>query len=410
LAINTPDPNPPDTSLAGAAPPLELAVVIPTYNERENIAPLVARLDAALAGIAWEAIFVDDDSPDGTAAAVQAIGVRDRRIRCLRRVGRTGLASAVAEGMLSTCAGSIAVMDADLQHPPAAIPAMFRRLHEEDLDVVVASRYLQPGGAGEFPPARARLSGWGAWLSRPLTPRNLTDPMSGFFTVRRAFVEEVAHHLTAVGFKILLDMVASPRRPVRIAEVPYTFDTRQSGESKLDVNVGLEYLYLLLDKLIGRAVPLRFALFAAVGALGVVLHLSIIWLVHYRAGAPFAEAQIAGTYVAMTMNFLLNNVVTFRDRRLRGWRLAVGFVEFTAACSIGALTNLSLAELLVGRGIPAWIAAIAGLTISSVWNYGVNEVFTWRRQARLKRARGRNGCSTVPGKVAKGHAAKRGLT
>jgi dolichol-phosphate mannosyltransferase len=386
LAINTSSPNPPDAASPDAAP-LALAVVIPTYNERPNVAPLVALLDAALAGIAWEAIFVDDDSADGTAAAVQAIGARDHRIRCLRRVGRAGLASAVAEGMLATCAPYIAVMDADLQHPPAVIPALLQRLRDEDLDVVVASRYLRPGGTGEFPPVRARLSGWGAWLSRPVTPPNLTDPMSGFFAVRRAFLEEVAYDLTAVGFKILLDMVASPRRPVRIGEVPYTFGVRQAGESKLDVNVGLEYLYLLLDKLAGHVIPLRFALFAAVGGLGVALHLLIIWMVHYQAGAPFADAQIAGTYVAMTMNFLLNNVITFRERRLRGWSLGRGFAMFIAACSIGALSNLSLAEFLVGRGVPAWIAAVAGLTISSVWNYGVNEVFTWRRRVRLKRAR-----------------------
>ena len=387
MAINTAGPNPPDAAPRNSAAPLALAVVIPTYNERSNVAPLIALLDSALTGIAWESIFVDDDSADGTAAAVQSIGVQDRRIRCLRRVGRAGLASAVAEGMLSTCAPYIVVMDADLQHPPAAIRAMYQRLRDEDLDVVVASRYLQPGGIGEFAPARARLSGWGAWLSRLVTPRNLTDPMSGFFAVRRAFLEEVAYDLTAVGFKILLDIVASPRRPVRIGEVPYTFGVRQSGESKLDVNVGIEYLYLLLDKLLGQVIPLRFALFAAVGALGVVLHLFIIWMVHYQAGAPFAEAQIAGTYVAMIVNFLLNNVVTFRERRLRGWSLATGFAMFTAACTIGALSNVSLAEFLVGRGVPAWIAAVAGLTISSVWNYGVNEVFTWRRRVRLKRAR-----------------------
>lgn len=367
--------------------PIELAVVIPTCNERSNVAPLIARLDAALGGIAWEAIFVDDDSADGTAAALQAIARDDRRIRCLRRVGRAGLASAVAEGMLSTGAPYIAVMDADLQHDPAVIPAMLQRLRGEDLDVVVASRNLQPGGAGDFAPGRVRLSVWGAWLSRLVTSPNLSDPMSGFFAVRRAFLEEVVYDLTAVGFKILLDMVASPKRPVRIGEVPYTFGARQSGASKLDVNVELEYLYLLLDKLVGRAIPLRFALFAVVGALGVVLHLFIIWLVHYRAGAPFVEAQIAGTYVAMTMNFLLNNVITFRERRLRGWPLAAGFVTFTAACSIGALTNVSLAERLASRGVAPWIAAIVGLTISSVWNYGVNEVVTWRRRVRLKRAR-----------------------
>ncbi|MGD0869684.1 MAG: glycosyltransferase family 2 protein [Bryobacteraceae bacterium] len=377
------------TNTRDPARPLELAVVVPTYDERENVAPLVAHLDAALGGIAWEAVFVDDDSADGTATAVQAIAVEDRRVRCLRRIGRAGLASAVVEGILSTSAPYVVVMDADLQHDGRVIPAMLERLRREGLDVVVASRYLAPGGTGNLTPGRVRLSGWGAWLSRLVTKQNLSDPMSGFFALRRSFFEEVTYDVTAIGFKIMLDIVASAKRPVRIGEVPYTFGARKSGESKLDVNVGLEYLYLVMDKLAGRVIPMRFALFAAMGTLGVALHLLVIWAIYYQAGAAFRTAQIAGTYVAMTGNFFLNNAVTFRERRLRGWALATGFATFTAACSIGALTNLSLAEMLARRGTPVWMAAVAGLAISSVWNYGVNEVFTWRTTARLKRARQR---------------------
>jgi dolichol-phosphate mannosyltransferase len=281
------------------------------------------------------------------------------------------------------------VMDADRQHDGRVIPAMLERLRREGLDVVVASRYLTPGGMGSLTPGRVRLSGWGAWLSRLVTKQNLSDPMSGFFGLRRSFFEDVSYDVTAVGFKIMLDIVASSKRPVRIGEVPYTFGARHSGESKLDVNVGLEYLYLLMDKLAGRVIPMRFALFAAMGTLGVALHLLIIWAIYYRAGGAFRTAQIAGTYIAMTGNFFLNNTVTFRARRLAGWALVTGFATFIAACSIGALTNLSMAEMLGRRGTPAWMAAVAGLAISSVWNYGVNEVFTWRTTVRLTRTRQR---------------------
>jgi dolichol-phosphate mannosyltransferase len=335
----------------------------------------------------YEVIFVDDGSTDGSGRILTEMSADDRRVKLLSLSRNFGHQAAITAGLDFADGDAVVVMDADLQHDGRVIPAMLERLRREGLDVVVASRYLAPGGTGNLAPGRVRLSGWGTWLSRLVTKQNLSDPMSGFFALRRGFFEEVTYDVTAIGFKIMLDIVASAKRPVRIGEVPYTFGARKFGESKLDVNVGLEYLYLVMDKLAGRVIPMRFALFAAVGTLGVALHLLLIWVIYYRAGAAFRTAQIAGTYVAMTGNFLLNNAVTFRERRLRGWALATGFVTFTAACSIGALTNVSLAEMLVRRGTPAWMAAVAGLTISSVWNYGVNEVFTWRRTVRLKRAR-----------------------
>jgi dolichol-phosphate mannosyltransferase len=364
------------------APPLDLAVVIPTFNERANVVPLLERLRATLAGVQWEAVFVDDDSPDGTAASIREIGRIDPRVRVLQRIGRRGLASACIEGMLVTPAPYIAVMDADLQHDETVLPRMYQRIKTEQLDLVVGSRNIEGGGMGGFAKDRVALSGLGKRLSRTVAKCNLSDPMSGFFIVDRRFFEEVVYRLSGVGFKILVDLVASADRPVRFAEVPYTFRNRERGESKLDINVGLEYLQLLLDKVIGRFVPTRFVLFVMVGALGLCVHLAVLALLFYALGVDFRSAQAAATLVAMTFNFLVNNVTTFRDRRLRGARLVTGLLVYYVACAIGAITNLSFAEFLFHAGLPWYLAGLLGMAVSSVWNYGANVILTWRRSVQ----------------------------
>ena len=357
---------------------IELAVVIPTFNERENVSVLLTALERALAGIEWEVIFVDDNSPDGTAEHLRSIAVTNRRVRVLERVGRRGLSSACIEGMLATPARYVAAMDADLQHDENVLPSMLRRVKSEQLDVVVASRKIAGGSMGEFDRERVWLSSFGSRISRLVCRCDVSDAMSGFFLVDRKYFQEVVHHLTGTGFKILVDLLASSRRPVRIGEVPYRFRTRHHGQSKLDVRIELEYLYLLVDKLIGRSVPTRFILFVLVGSLGLLLHLALLALLYYKLKVDFLVSQSVATVIAMTSNFLLNNAVTFRDRRLHGWGTVRGLLIFYLSCAIGAIVNVSFAEHLVRYGVPWYLAGILGMAISSVWNYGVNTVLTWR--------------------------------
>jgi dolichol-phosphate mannosyltransferase len=359
---------------------LELAVVVPTFNERGNIAELVERLATVLAGISYEVVIVDDDSPDGTSEAVRQIALYQPRVRMLRRIGRRGLASACLEGMMSTAAPYIAVMDGDLQHDESILPSMLREARQNRRDVVVASRNVAGASMGGFAERRVRLSNLGLKLSRLILHAEVHDPMSGFFLVDRKFVEETIYRTSGIGFKILVDLLASTRRPVKLAEIPYTFRRRESGESKLDVTVGLEYLYLVLDKLAGDFIPLRFVLYAMVGAAGVLLHLATLGLLYVTVHAPFATAQIVATVVAMTFNFLLNNLVTYRDAKLKGKRLAIGLASFYIACSVGAVLNLAISEQLLRYGLPWLPAGFAGLAISSVWNYAVTNVTTWRRK------------------------------
>jgi dolichol-phosphate mannosyltransferase len=362
--------------------PPDLAIVVPTLNERDNIEPLLARLDHALAGISWEVVFVDDDSQDGTAALLLELQEQLPHVRLIRRIGRKGLASACIEGMLATTAPFLAVMDADLQHDEAILPAMLQTLHGSDLDLVVGSRFATGGSSGELSGVRLLLSRLGRLASRLVSHADLKDPMSGYFVLRRSFFDETVRRLSGQGFKILLDLFASARRPVRFVELPYTFRRRHSGESKLDTLVMLEYVSLISDKLFGPYFPARFVMFVLVGLFGVIVHLVVLGLCYRMLCIDFYYSQMIATFAAMTFNFNLNNRLTYRDRRLTGLSLVYGHLSFYLICSIGAIANFQIAEMLFRSQVPWLIAGFLGAVISSVWNYGVSSTLTWRRNSR----------------------------
>lgn len=372
----------PSQQAGGAARPLELSIVVPTFNERENVVPLLDRLRAVLQDTVFEVVFVDDDSPDGTAQLVREIGRTESRVRVIQRIGRRGLASAGLEGMLSSSAPYLAMMDADLQHDESALPRMLELIRSGQYDLVIGSRNIQGGGMGGFARERVMLSQFGRRVSKLVGKHELTDPMSGYFVLTRGFFEEVMRRTTGVGFKLLLDLVASSPRPLRLAEVPYIFQARQRGESKLDVNVAMEYLYLVLDKLIGAWLPVRFVLFCLVGLGGVGVYLGALWLFYRGLDLSFSAALIGAIVVAMVGNFLLNNIFTYSDRRRRGWRLLSGLLLFCAACSVGSLCNYAVAQFLQVRGIWWPLASVCGLAVASVWNYGATAIVTWRPPRR----------------------------
>ena len=377
---------PASPSAPAAAPglrerPAQLCIVVPVLNEEGNVARLVERLDATLAGIAWEVIFVDDDSTDATRAAIGAIGARDRRVRLLHRIGRHGLASAFIEGAQASLAPCIAAMDGDLQHDEAVLPRMFAALNEGGYELAIGSRYVEGGGVGTWDRRRAGMSGLATRLSRIVLRAPVSDPMSGFFMIRRTTFERAVRGLSALGFKILLDILASLPSPPALIELPYQFRTRTAGASKLDAGVLRDYLMLIADKLVGGVVPIRFLLFAAVGALGIAAHLAVLMLCLGLFGLAFGTAQAIATGCAIVGNFVLNNVFTFREYRLRGWGFVRGLITFAAICSVGAVGNLSVSVFLFSPAVHSawWLAGMAGAVMSLVWNYAVSSVLTWRR-------------------------------
>ncbi len=354
----------------------ELSVVVPAFRERDNIPALLRALDQALAGLDWETIIVVDDASDGTEELVRERAQQDRRVRCIHRIGRRGLASACIEGMLASSAPYLAVMDADLQHDETLLPGLLSAAKREGVDVVVASRYMAGGSTGELAADRVRVSRLASALSRIIC-KGLTDPMSGFFVVRRMFFEGVVRSVYGRGFKILLDLIAAARGAVHIVELPYRMRSRARGESKLGTRVIAEFLMLILYHLFGRLVPARFFLFAAVGATGVGVHLCVLWLLFAVSGNQFLLSQAAATWVAMTSNFFLNNAFTYGDQRLRGSGLWRGLLSFYAACSIGALINIAIAEWLFLKSLPYWSAGLAGALVAALWNFFTTASFTW---------------------------------
>jgi len=356
---------------------LALTVVVPCYNERANIAPMVASLDKALTGINWEVVFVDDDSPDGTTTEARRIAQEDPRVRCIRRVGRRGLSSAVIEGALSSSAEHVAVIDGDLQHDETRLPLMLQAV-QNGADMAVGSRHIEGGdSAGLSSPLRVKLSETGIKVAQRVTHTKITDPMSGFFLLRRDLFEALAKRLNGQGFKILLDLLlASPTR-LNVTEVAYKFRPRQAGESKLDILVLVQFAGMLLDKALGGVVPLRFVSFALVGAFGVLINLLVLELAR-GAGLGFSLAQTIGTLVAMVANFELNNQLTYRASKLKGARAWRGLLLFMLVCGLGGIANIGIANAVYAENGHSLAASAAGAVVGVVWNYAVSATLVWR--------------------------------
>jgi dolichol-phosphate mannosyltransferase len=377
--VHTAVPAPPEDAVHSGP---ELSIVVPTFNERENIAELIRRLAVCLRTRSWEVIFVDDDSPDGTADVVREHAAADSRVRCVQRIGRRGLSSACVEGMLATTAPYLAVIDADLQHDERLLPQMLDTLKQGDTDIVIGSRYAPGGDVSDWDARRVRMSRVAVRLSRLLVPAELTDPMSGFFMMRRSVLDGSVRKLSAIGFKILADIFASFPQPLRFKELPYRFRPRRAGESKLDSVTAWDYLMLLLDKLVGRWIPVRFLAFSIVGAMGIAVHFAVLTLVFQGLHRGFVEGQALATLGAMTFNYTVNNVLTYRDMQLRGVRWLRGWVSFVLACSIGGVANLGVASTAYGLGHGWFPAAFAGILVGAVWNYAITKMLTWGRSRR----------------------------
>jgi len=339
---------------------------------------MVQALTRVLSGRHWEVVFVDDNSPDGTAEAVRAIARTDGRVRCIQRVGRRGLSSAVIEGALSSTATVVAVMDGDMQHDETSLPDLLDAVLGGTCDLAVGSRHVEGGdNAGLANAWRHALSDGGIRLAQAVLPVRLTDPMSGFFAVRRDLFVATTPSLSATGFKILLDLVMSARPALRVAEIPCGFRPRVAGESKLDTMVLIQFATMLLDKMAGGWLPLRFLGFGLVGLAGVGINLGVLALLR-RCGVGFVPAAWGGTVCAILTNFWMNNSLTYRDRRLRGGRLLPGLLLFVLVCLLGAYANVGIASVLHDTHHKWGQSAAIGALVGVVWNYAVSSTLVWR--------------------------------
>lgn len=358
-------------------PAPEISVIVPTFNARAEVAIIVERLSRALAACDWEVLFVDDNSTDGTAAAARALGETDARVRCMRRIGRRGLASACLEGMLASQARFLAVLEAALIDDETLPAEMLRRLRGGLVDLVVASRYLG-GGPGAAPNDTARMRHWSKALERRLLGADLTDPMSGTFMIRRDVFEPLAASLSSQSTSILLDLTLVARGRLRVTELPRA--PRGGGQPGMrDIAIAIEYVGLAIARLTHDAISIRFLMFCLVGLSGVVIHLAILRLGLLSVGLPFVAAQTAAAIGAMAWNFTLNNLFTYHDQRLSGRAFLSGLVRFQLVCAIGAISNIGVASFIYSGGQNWWLAGLCGVVMGAVWNYAVTSVFVWRR-------------------------------
>ncbi len=265
-----------------------------------------------------------------------------------------------------------------MQHDETRLPVMLRALRD-GADLAVGSRHVEGGdSSGLSSGFRHWLSETGIRVAQWFMPVKLTDPMSGFFMLPRALFEQIAPRLTGEGFKILLDIVLSAPGPLIVKEIPFVFRERAAGESKLDILVMVQFGGLLLDKIIGGLLPLRFLSFALVGALGVLVHLLVLGVALKTAMVGFATGQVVATIVAMVFNFQLNNQITYRDQRLRGPRLWRGLLLFLIVCGVGAIANIGIARQLYADQVSWTMAGAIGAVIGVVWNYAVSATLVWR--------------------------------
>ena len=360
---------------------LQLSVIIPTYKEAENVSELIGRLEKVLSMVSWEVIFVDDDSPDDTSAVVRAIALKNPKVRCVQRIGRRGLSSACIEGMMAATAPVISVMDADLQHDETILPLMLEKIEKDGAEIVVGTRYAEGGSTGDWDQSRKFISEFATKVGQMVMKQDVSDPMSGFFMLRRSVLDLTVRNLSGIGFKILLDILATARdHSLCVAEVPYHFRNRFAGESKLDEMVIWEYGMLLADKMFGRYVPVRFVSFTIVGGLGLLIHMFFLTILLKGIGVDFTASQTVATVIAMIFNFVLNNTLTYRDQRLHGFDWFKGLLSFMIGCSVGAFANVGIATYLFASQTQWVLAAVAGVLVGAVWNYVITQLYTWGKK------------------------------
>jgi dolichol-phosphate mannosyltransferase len=358
----------------------KVSIVLPTYNEKTNVVPISKHLLELDCLYNLEIIFVDDDSQDGTAEVVRELAHHHSEVRLIRRVGRAGLSSAIKEGILDATGDLVVVMDCDGQHDPATVLAALRQLQETGADLLIGSRFHPEAKILGLSAKRERNSIWANAVARFSLPgyRQLTDYMSGFFVCRLQAVLPYVRLIDVNGFKFLYELLAISGGRLKVAEVPLQFLPRISGESKLNLAVVWDLGISILHTLLLRSVPRRAISFALVGATGIATHLLIYFLIRHFFEATFEVAQLFSVVGAASTNFLINNILTFRNQQLKSWSLLLGLLRFLLVTSMGMVANVGVSSALYHRttGQPL-VAMFAGIAVDFVWKYAASSRFVW---------------------------------
>ncbi len=382
---------------------MRVSVIVPTYNEVDNIVEVIDRLRRTLSGQTHEIIVVDDNSPDFTWQLARQHGAHDPSVKVIRRIGKRGLASAVLDGMAAASGESLAVIDGDLQHDETVLGVMVASVIDDGADICIGTRMGDGGSQGQRTKTRRRVTTAGDAIARKILPplRRTSDPLSGFFVVSRHLYEQAAPQMNRNlrEYKVLW-MFLAHQHDIKVTEVGYVFRPRVGGETKLSGGVLLDDLISALALRIGRNVSPLFIKYCLVGASGVAVSL-IVYALGELANLPAFNLGITpdlnpiylsallGIQASIITNFLANNYFTFYDRRYRGWSLLGGFSLFQLVSVVGVFVQLSVFQLLHRNGFPTSSASpdIAaainngvGLALASVTNFFLNVSITWNRR------------------------------
>jgi dolichol-phosphate mannosyltransferase len=380
----TPCPEGPLVVTEALSPALKFSLVLPTFNEGENIPEILATLTDLLApvfGADYELILVDDDSPDLTWKTTLELLPQYPPVKVIRRQGEKGLSTAVIRGWQAAQGEILGVMDADLQHPPEILLQLFQEMNR-GADLAVASRHVEGGGVSEWSGVRRLLSRGAQVLGLMILPEvlsRLSDPMSGYFMVRRSAV--AGRRLSPLGYKILIEVAARGRTPW-LAEVGYVFRERQSGESKVTWRQYAEYLRHLLRLRLSRSS--RFLRFAVVGAGGVAVDMAALFILSdpQMLGWGLTRSKLLAAELAIVHNFLWNDFWTFGDvaRRQPGNRRRLKrLVKFNLICGAGLVLNVLLLNFFFnGLGFNRYLANLLAIALVTVWNFWLNLKLSWR--------------------------------
>ncbi len=354
--------------------------MLPTYNERQNVARILEELLPLKQRFDLEVLFVDDDSADGTADLVKQLAHGQAGVRLIRRVGRAGLASAIKEGILDATGDVIVVMDCDGQHEPAAVEAAVEALLSSGSDLVVGSRFHAEAAIHGLSEKRTRNSTWANTIARFSLPgyRRLTDYMSGFFALRPEAALRYVRRVDVNGFKFLYELLSISRGSLRVSEIPLHFQARVAGDSKLDLAIVWDLGVSILHTLLLRSIPRRAISFALVGLSGVAVQMLVVQALMGAAGLVFKQALPIAVVVAASSNYLINNALTFRFQRQQGTALLKGLLKFLLVASLPVLANVGVASTfynLVSRN--TFLAQLAGILVVFVWNYAASSRLVW---------------------------------
>ena len=357
-----------------------LTVVLPAYNERENVDVLVAALHQAdIHGQIKRIIYVDDDSPDLTSEHIKS-SQYPIDVLCIHRIGRQGLSSAVVEGILLADTQYVAVMDADGQHTPHDLMEMLKLAMAEGNQLVIGSRFKNQATVETHVGLRSLLSKVGNRLANHVLRRQLSDPLTGFFLIERSLFAEVSHQVRGSGFKILVDVIYNLRdKDIKIAETQIQFQQRLHGESKLDSGVMIEFVDQMIGLFIGKIYPEKFIGFLMVGVFGMCIHFTILYLTLFILALSFTIAQTLATLVAMMANFALNNLLTFRRNRLKGFEWFKGLIYFVLVCSLGAVANVGVSGYIFKLDNMWWLSGLAGIIVGTAFNFTLSKYFVWKK-------------------------------